>query len=240
MSVRGLSDDNTTVNLAVDGLRAGYIHEFRLGDVRSADGVPLLHGQAFYTLYSIRGGASVVARGSGSSAHSPDQSVADVVSAGPDHAKRPVEMPASWNGEVDHRVEIKTEPGLRFDVSTFEVRPGSRVALTFVNDDDMSHNVVVTAVGAADAVAAAAINLGIGGQGLGYVPDSGAAAESVLFHTALLEPEASETLYFDAPSIAGEYPFVCTFPGHAETDAWANGCSVDRYGCYAALSVEIV
>ncbi len=217
VTVNGLSDDDTTVKLAVEGLRAGYIHEFRLGDVRSVEGVPLLHDQAFYTLNSIRDGASVVGSGPGSSASSPEQAAAGDGNAGERAARRPVEMPPSWGGEVDHRVEIRTEPGLRFDVSAFDVRPGSRVALTFVNDDDMSHNLVVTAVGAADEVVAAAIDLGIRGQGLGYVPEGGGAAESVLYHTALLEPEASETLYFEAPSVAGQYPFVCTFPGHGVT-----------------------
>jgi azurin len=43
-----------------------------------------------------------------------------------------------------------------------------------------------------------------------YVPRS----DDVLYHTALLEPQKSETIYFQAPATPGEYSYVCTFPGH--------------------------
>ena len=36
--------------LFMDGLRLGYVHELRMPDVRSADGTPLLHPRAYYTL----------------------------------------------------------------------------------------------------------------------------------------------------------------------------------------------
>ena len=36
----------------------------------------------------------------------------------------------------------------------------------------------------------------------------------VLQSTRLLQPGQSQTLEFRAPEKAGDYPFVCTFPGH--------------------------
>ena len=36
----------------------------------------------------------------------------------------------------------------------------------------------------------------------------------VLFATTLLNPGESVTVQFRAPSQPGDYPFVCTFPGH--------------------------
>lgn len=42
--------DGLAVELAFDGLRAGYVHELRLPGVRSADGRPLLHARAYHTL----------------------------------------------------------------------------------------------------------------------------------------------------------------------------------------------
>jgi glucose/arabinose dehydrogenase len=48
-----VSDDRATVRLVVDGLRAGYVHELHLPGVRSADGEPLLHDEAYYTLIRI-------------------------------------------------------------------------------------------------------------------------------------------------------------------------------------------
>ena len=36
----------------------------------------------------------------------------------------------------------------------------------------------------------------------------------VLFSTKLVNPQQTVTLRFTAPSKTGDYPFVCTFPGH--------------------------
>ena len=35
-----------------------------------------------------------------------------------------------------------------------------------------------------------------------------------IFHTCILQPGSSETIYFTAPA-PGEYTYVCTFPGHS-------------------------
>jgi azurin len=45
---------------------------------------------------------------------------------------------------------------------------------------------------------------------LGFVPKS----EKILHATKLLDPKTSEILRFTAPEKPGDYPFVCTFPGH--------------------------
>ena len=42
----------------VDGLRAGYVHELHAEGVRSAEGAPLLHDEAYYTLVRIPGGGA--------------------------------------------------------------------------------------------------------------------------------------------------------------------------------------
>jgi azurin len=39
----------------------------------------------------------------------------------------------------------------------------------------------------------------------------------VLVATRLLNAGETTTLTFDAPTEAGDYPFVCTFPGHYVT-----------------------
>jgi hypothetical protein len=38
------------VDLVVEGLRAGWLHELHLDGVRSAEGTPVLHPRAYYTL----------------------------------------------------------------------------------------------------------------------------------------------------------------------------------------------
>jgi azurin len=59
-------------------------------------------------------------------------------------------------------------------------------------------------------VGKAALELGLEGAQQNYIPN----LDEVIFHTGILEPESSETIYFVAPSKAGNYTFVCTFPGH--------------------------
>jgi hypothetical protein len=41
------------VRLIVDGLKAGNIHELSASGLKSADGLPLLHKEAYYTLNRI-------------------------------------------------------------------------------------------------------------------------------------------------------------------------------------------
>ena len=74
----------------------------------------------------------------------------------------------------------------------------------------MLHNVVITAPGAADEVGSAALKMGLKGERLSYVP----AMPKGLFHTLILQPGQSDTIYFTAPSKPGDYPYVCTYPGH--------------------------
>ncbi len=48
-----VSGDKRAVKLVVEGLSPYYIHELRASGVRSADGLPILHPEAYYTLNAI-------------------------------------------------------------------------------------------------------------------------------------------------------------------------------------------
>ena len=100
---------------------------------------------------------------------------------------------------------------LQFDVSEVVVKSGQLVKLKLSNLDLMQHNLLIVEPGAADEVAQLAIELGAKGPEKKFVPESG----KVLHATGLLVANSSETLGFVAPKVAGDYPFVCTFPGHA-------------------------
>ena len=45
--------DNKSVRLVIDGLLADRIHELTSSGVKSVDGLPLLHKEAYYTLNRI-------------------------------------------------------------------------------------------------------------------------------------------------------------------------------------------
>ena len=207
VSTVDVAEDGLSVRLRMNGLREGYVHEIKLGNLSAESMTPLLHDRAFYTLNSIPETDKLSSNNNGSGQHN-KSTINDR-----DSGKRQVEMPAAWGGDVDYEFSVGTLPGLRFDTETLDVAAGSSVSLRFDNNDDMLHNLVITKPGLVDEVAESALNLGIRGQEMLYVPDS----ESVLFHTGLLEPETEETIYFMAPEEPGEYSFVCTFPGHAMT-----------------------
>jgi len=48
-----VSPDGKSVRLVVDGLQEGHVHELHLDGVRSGEGLPLLHKEAYYTLNYI-------------------------------------------------------------------------------------------------------------------------------------------------------------------------------------------
>ena len=48
-----VSADGRSVRLVIDGCKPYYVHHLQAPGVRSADGVPLLHNEAYYTLNRI-------------------------------------------------------------------------------------------------------------------------------------------------------------------------------------------
>ena len=121
----------------------------------------------------------------------------------------------NWTNGPDKKFVVGTIPGLKFDFKEIAVAPGSKVQITFENNDDMLHNLVILQpdLGNADKVGQMAMELGLKGADLNYVPNS----DLVLFHTGIIQPEKSESIYFEAPRKAGEYWILCTFPGHSFT-----------------------
>lgn len=45
-----------------------------------------------------------------------------------------------------------------------------------------------------------------------YVPET----TDILCHTRLLDAGKKTIVFFDAPKVPGRYPYLCTFPGHAQ------------------------
>lgn len=107
-------------------------------------------------------------------------------------------------------IQIGTLPGLRYDMKRFDVRPGDKVKLVFSNQDTMLHNLVIVTPGSRVEIISAALTLGAKAIEKHYVPDS----PKVLWATDVVASGESFTLEFTAPSETGEYPYVCTYPGH--------------------------
>ncbi|HTE33979.1 MAG TPA: plastocyanin/azurin family copper-binding protein [Chryseolinea sp.] len=221
LSPRGIiiSEDGKKVRLVLDSLREGYIHEVRLSDLPSASGLSLLHNFGFYTLNAIPAGEkAVLTADQVVHAHHAMPMVAKAatkpnaapVTPAKATAKRVIKMPAAWK-QPDQVISMGTKPGLKYDITEVQVKAGSHIKLVFSNNDDMTHNVVVTAPGAAKEVGDLAFNLGLKGSELNYIPNN----PGVLYHTNLIQPGASETIYFNAPQKPGNYIMLCSYPGHA-------------------------
>jgi azurin len=99
-----------------------------------------------------------------------------------------------------------------FDLDTISVRQGRLVSLTFENRDLMPHNVVIVQKGSAQKVGEAADAMAKQPDGFErhFVPR----IPEVLFSTPLIEGGKSFNLNFTAPEQSGDYPFICSFPGH--------------------------
>jgi uncharacterized protein len=101
---------------------------------------------------------------------------------------------------------------MRFATEEFTVKPGQRVRLTLENPDEMPHNLLVVRPGTVEAVGALADAMMTARDAAErhYIP----ATQDVMWSTRILNPHESQTIEFTAPRQAGDYPFVCTFPGH--------------------------
>ncbi len=111
------------------------------------------------------------------------------------------------------RIRIRTiKEAMKFDLKEFTVKPGQLVEITLENPDAMQHNLVITKPGAMEKVGRAgdAMMKDEKGADKNYVPS----LPEVLFSTPLVNPNQSYKLNFKAPATVGDYPFVCTFPGH--------------------------
>jgi azurin len=122
---------------------------------------------------------------------------------------------AGMNAQAAPRViEVTGDDTMKFSVTEIDAKPGEALEVAFANvgsvpREAMAHNFVLLKpmtdeeVGAFAAAAAA--------KAPTFLPDDQSA---VLAHTKTLGPKETDKVDFSAPAKPGEYPFICTFPGH--------------------------
>ena len=113
------------------------------------------------------------------------------------------------------KVTITGNDTMQFDLKSFEVESGQKIELTFKNIGKipkiaMGHNLVILKKGVS-AVAFGQKAMVAGANATNALPDS--VKGETIVATKLLGPAESETINFTAPE-AGDYEYVCTFPGH--------------------------
>ena len=90
------------------------------------------------------------------------------------------------------------------------VKAGKKVRLTFVNRDFMPHNILLVKPGTDNAVATKAIELGAKGFEVGFIPKT----DDILWASKLIDGGKEDVVEFTAPEKTGDYPYICSFPGH--------------------------
>lgn len=105
---------------------------------------------------------------------------------------------------------------LAYDAASkaFTVKAGQKVKITLENKATVPqpHNLIIAKPGTLQKVGMLANTMLTDPQAMAknYIPES----PDILWHTKLVQPGQTETLEFTAPAEAGDYPYLCTFPGH--------------------------
>ncbi len=124
----------------------------------------------------------------------------------------PSQDPTS-DADVDIELELGVTPNvLEFNKEELRAEAGQTVRVTFTNTDNMEHNLLFLLPGTLSDVGELADQMmsSPDGRSRGYVPDT----PDVIASTPILDPGESYELVFTVPDEPGEYPFVCTIPGH--------------------------
>ena len=103
---------------------------------------------------------------------------------------------------------------MKFDKVELTVKAGQKVMLLFQNEKCvLQHNFLLLKPGTRDAVGALADKMLLDPQGLAkqYVPESDAV---LVKGNKLIGIAQSDLIEFTAPAEPGDYPYICTFPGH--------------------------
>jgi plastocyanin len=123
------------------------------------------------------------------------------------------------DAEFDSRKNLKivkiaaVKERMLFDITKFEVNAGQPIRIDFINPDATPHNLVIVTPGSEAEIGQAANEMAKdpkAAQKGQFVPKS----KKVIQATRMVAPLSAETLRFVAPRKKGEYPYLCTFPGH--------------------------
>ena len=132
----------------------------------------------------------------------------------PIHADKP---PKGFE-KIDQVIVISTmEAQMKYDVRSFSVKPNAKVKLVFKNPDSLPHNLILCTPGKkkggdkGQEVIDAVLKLGDKGVEMDWEPKG---HPRILASSGMVQPKKETTIYFKAPKKEGDYPYICTFPGH--------------------------
>jgi azurin len=122
--------------------------------------------------------------------------------------------PAAAAPAGPREIEITGGDTMKYSVTSIEARPGEDIKVVLTNigtqpKEVMGHDWVLLKAGVdVAAFDAAALN----SKDTGYIP--AALADEIIAKIDLLGPRKSGEVEFTAPTVPGDYNFLCTFPAH--------------------------
>ncbi|OYW78031.1 MAG: hypothetical protein B7Z37_01450 [Verrucomicrobia bacterium 12-59-8] len=127
-------------------------------------------------------------------------------------APKPAKLNPWANGEGGRELVIEAALGLQYVQKQLAAKAGEKLTIVFKNPDVVPHNWMLSKPGTLQKIGNLANLMITDPQGLAkhYVPDS----DDVLAYTDMTNPQSSFTIHITAPKEKGDYPYLCTFPGH--------------------------
>ncbi|MED5586375.1 MAG: family 16 glycoside hydrolase [Verrucomicrobiota bacterium] len=121
-------------------------------------------------------------------------------------------VPAGY--ESARKIQVGVKPGMKFDTESISAKAGEKVAIVLLNNDPtgLMHNLAVCAPGSRQKVMEATLAIGAKAIEQNFIPD----IPEVLASTPQVAPNRKYILYMTVPSEPGDYPYICTYPGHAQ------------------------
>ena len=120
--------------------------------------------------------------------------------------------------KVDQEVMITTlRAQMKYSIRSFSVKPGAKVKLVFKNPDDLPHNLILCTPGKSKGkdkgqeVIDAVLKLGDKGVEMDWEPKG---HPRILHSSGMVQPKKETIIWFQAPKKEGNYPYICTYPGH--------------------------
>jgi azurin/sugar phosphate isomerase/epimerase len=121
--------------------------------------------------------------------------------------------PNPWaKGEGGRELVIEAALGLQYVQKLLTAKAGEKLTIRFKNPDVVPHNWLLAKPGSLQKLGEKCNHMITDPQGMQkhYVPDS----DDVIAYTDMTNPMGEFIIHLTAPKEKGDYPYLCTFPGH--------------------------
>jgi len=115
-------------------------------------------------------------------------------------------------GEGGRELVIEATLGLQYVQKQLTAKADEKLTIVFKNPDVVPHNWLLAKPGSLQKLGDKCNLMITDPQGLAkhYVPDS----DDVIAYTDMTNPKGEFVIHITAPKEKGDYPYLCTFPGH--------------------------